>query len=381
MTRALLPDSDRQSAERELAKYATADVATLLLRPRDEEFAWCAGGIGYTGNSIHDLLRDHDGSSLIPVCFRADFESGERFYWKPGWMVELDGDYLRYVGQVPHGSVSEELEIEPDDAEPLESDSHTPGQWSAAIRRIQSEIGAGNLRKAVLSRRICLYQPDPWPIDAVIARLLNSSSGTSVFAHQLQDQRVWIGATPEVLYRRDGRQVRVDSLAGTRHTILDGNLFTDKDRAEQAVVTEFVRDMLAPLCVHTAVSPLTKRRADDLEHVFCEVQGVLRDNVTDDDLLAALHPTPAVCGSPRPAAAQLLEELEPLPRELYAGVLGFSNGHHTTAIVALRCAAVSGQRAVLYGGAGIVADSDADREYDECGWKMEIMRRALLDLL
>jgi len=381
MTRTRPPNSDRPSAARELARYVTADVATLLMRPRDEEFAWCAGGIAYSGNSVQDLLRDHDGSSLIPVCFRINFESGERFCWKPSWFVELDGDYLRYAGQVPHGSVSEEIEIEPDDAEPLEQESHTPGQWSAAIRRIHSEIQAGRLRKAVLSRRICLYQPEPWPVDAIVARLLINSTGTSVFAHQLHDQRVWMGATPEILYRRDGRQVRVDSLAGTRQTILDGNLFTEKDRTEQAVVTEFVRDSLAPLCVHVAVSPLSKRRADDLEHVYCEVQGVLRDDVTDDDLLAALHPTPAVCGSPRDASAQLIEELEPLPRELYSGVLGFSNGHSTSAIVALRCAAISGQRAVLYGGAGIVADSDADREYDECGWKMEIMRRALLDLL
>lgn len=381
MTRALLPNSDRLSAARELARYTTADVATLLLRPRDEEFAWCAGGIAYSGSSIQDLLRDHDGSSLIPVCFRANFESGERFIWKPNWLVELDGDFLRYAGNVPQSSISEEIEIEPYDAEPLENESHTPGQWTAAIQRIHSEIRAGRLRKAVLSRRVCLFQPEPWPIDAVIARLLANSSGTSVFAHQLHDQRVWIGATPEVLYRRDGRQVRVDSLAGTRQTILDENLFTDKDRAEQSVVTEFVRESLSPLCVHIAVSPLSKRRADDLEHVYCEIQGVLHDDVTDDDLLDALHPTPAVCGSPRDAAAQLIEKLEPLPRELYSGVLGFSNGHHTTAIVALRCAAISGQRAVLFGGAGIVADSDADREYDECGWKMEIMRRALLDLL
>lgn len=372
---------ERKSRLRELARYATADVATLLIRPRDEQQAWCTGGIRHTGTSIQDLLRDRDGSSVIPICFRLNFDDNDNFYWQPSWLVEARDESLVYYGVIPHGEVAEEFEIEPDDAEPFEQESHTPGQWTNAVQKIQARIREGKLRKAVLSRQICLYNPEPWPIEAAIGRLLHDSTGTSVFAHQLHDQKVWIGASPEVLFQREGRQILVDSLAGTRQTILENNSFTEKDRAEQTVVTEFLCESLAPLCMHIAVSPITQRRADDLEHVYCQVQGVLRDEVTDDDVLAALHPTPAVCGSPRADAAKLLEELEPMPRELYSGVLGFSNGHQTTAIVALRCAAVYGLKALLFGGAGIVANSDADREFAECGWKMEIMRRALLDLL
>lgn len=365
----------------ELARYALADEATLLMRTRGESTAWCAGGVRFFGASIQDLLTDRDGSSVIPMCFRIDYNGGEKFFWQPNWLVEARDERLLYFGEPPHSSVSEEYEFDPDESEAIESESHTPGQWTAAVQKLHGEMRAGTIRKAVLSRQTSLYSPSPWPVDRALAKLLFLSTGTSVFAHSLYDQKIWIGASPEVLFQREGRQISVDSLAGTRQTLLDNASFSAKDREEQAVVTEFLQTSLAPLCSHVSVSPVTQRRADDLEHVYCQVQGVLRDDVNDDDILAALHPTPAVCGSPRDSAARLLHELEPTPRDLYSGVLGYSNGHQTTAIVALRCAQVHGHTARLFGGAGIVLDSDADLEYSECGWKMEIMRRALQDLL
>jgi len=366
---------------RELARFAVADEATLLMRARGETYAWCAGGVRFFGASIQDLLADRDGSSVLPVCFRMDYDGSEKFFWQPKWLVEARDERLLFFGEVPHHAVSEEYEYDPDESEAIESESHTPGQWTTAVQKIRAEIRAGRLRKAVLSRQMSLYSPTLWPVDSALAKLLQFSTGTSVFAHQLYDQKIWIGATPEVLFQREGRQITVDSLAGTRQTLLDNTSFSAKDHEEQKVVTDFLKSSLAPLCLHVSVSPITQRRADDLEHVYCQVQGVLRDEVNDDEILAALHPTPAVCGSPKDRAAQLLLELEPTPRDLYSGVLGFSNGHQTTAIVALRCAQVHGRTARLFGGAGIVLDSDADLEYAECGWKMEIMRRALLDLL
>ncbi len=366
---------------RELARYATADSATLLLRVRDDEHAWCAGGIRHSGSSVADLLADRDGGSIIPVCFRIDYDCALKFFWQPSWLVELREDRLCYYGEVPHGEISEDDEFEPVESEPLEADAYPAQRWNKAVAKIQAYIQQQQLRKAVLSRQLSLFSSEPWPVDSVLAKLLQHSTGTSVYAHQLHDKKVWLGASPEVLFHREGRKILVDSLAGTKQTLIENNSFTAKDRAEQLVVTDFLRATLEPLCVHVSVSPLTQRRADDLEHVYCQVQGVLRDEVNDDDILDALHPTPAVCGSPRDAAAEILEELEPMPRDLYSGVLGYSNGHQTTAIVVLRCAQVHGRKARLFGGAGIVADSDAELEYSECGWKMEIMRRALMDLV
>lgn len=373
--------TERAARLRELARYVAADSATMLLRLRDEEHVWCAGGIGQSGDSVAELLVDRDGGSIIPVCFRLDYDLAVRSYWRPSWLVEMRNEHLSYYGNVPHGELGEEHDFEHSEPTSLEVEAFPMQHWHSAVAKIQEYITKGKLDKAVLSRQISLFSSEPWQVENVIARLLEQSTGTSVYAHKLHDEAIWLGATPEVLFHREGRKILVDSLAGTRQTILEDNSFTTKDKAEQSVVTEFLRSSLEPLCVHVSVSPLTERRADDLEHVYCQVQGVLRDDVNDDDILAVLHPTPAVCGSPRDFAAELLDELEPAPRDLYSGVLGFSNGHQTTAIVVLRCAQVKGRKARLYGGAGIVADSHAELEYSECGWKMEIMRRALLDLL
>lgn len=366
---------------REIARYALSDRATLLMRLRGDTSVWCAGGLYDQADSIEELLRQRDGSSVLPVCFRLDYDGFETRYWQSSWLVEIRGERILYFGDVDHGDISEWSDLDLDDFESDESESHTPGQWISAVQQIQTQIRANKIQKAVLSRQMTLYNPKSWDLESVIAKLLMHSSGTSVFAHQLDDGKPWIGASPEVLFQREGRQISVDSLAGTRQTILENNTFTAKDREEQEVVTEFLKSSLEPLCSHISVSPVSQRRADDLEHVYCQVQGVLRDDVNDDMILTALHPTPAVCGSPREEASRLIDKLEVLPRDLYSGVLGFSNGHQTTAVVALRCAQVSGHSARLFGGAGIVADSDPELEFAECGWKMEVMRRALLDLL
>lgn len=372
--------ADRAARLHALAAFATADSATLLMQLRDDDFAWCAGGIGKSGSSLAGLLAERDGATAIPVCFRLDYDLTSRYYWQPKWMVELHGHHLEFFGDVPFDSVSEECEFEPNEFQPLEADAFPIQRWNFAVSRIKHCIAQDMLRKAVLSRQVSLFCAEPWQVEGILAALLAGSSGTTVFAHTMNDRKLWLGASPEVLFQREGRKILVDSLAGTKQTILESNSFSAKDREEQAVVTEFLRRALEPLCVHVSVSPLSERKADDLVHVYSQVHGVLRDDVNDDDILAALHPTPAVCGSPRDAAAALLEELEPMPRDLYSGVLGFSNGHQTTAIVVLRCAQVSGRKARLFGGAGIVAESNAELEYAECGWKMDIMRRALMDL-
>lgn len=376
-----LTKADARDILHEAAGRVLSDQATLLMRPRGEEHVWCAGGVAESGTSIRELLLWRDSSSIIPVCFRVDYSAALRYVWQPSWMVEVSSDAVRYSGdEIPGFNVlGSGAEVSPDP--PIETDCFPLENWSRAVEKIRYEIESGFISKAVLSRQIEMVGMQAWSIHELVTRLLKHSSGTSVFAHAFRDDKIWIGASPEILFQREGRVVKVDSLAGTRQTLFEGHAFSEKDRAEQQVVTEFVRTCLEPLCQHLTISPLSERRADNLEHVYCQLVGVLRDGVTDDDLISTLHPTPAVCGTPRDLAADLIQELEPRPRGLYSGVLGFSNGHTTTAIVVLRCAMLDRNHARLFGGAGIVANSNAEQEYAECGWKMDVMRRTLLDLL
>jgi len=373
-------NEERLARLKGLASYLLADSQTLLMRQRDTQRVWVAGGCAGTTSSLRMLQAQRTGAAEIPICFRFDYDRREEHIWQPAWMVSLDDERLRLVGNVPTETVVDEDWADERPALPQEESLFLEHSWQMAVRRIQNEIVRGNLRKAVLTRQIELSHPHAWPAHEVLAALLHASEGTSVYGHHWHGGVVWVGASPEVLYAREGRQVTVDSLAGTRRLLMDGGGFSGKDHAEQKFVTDYLVEALTPLCEHVNVSSVSKRRADDLEHVYAQVGGVLRDGVGDDELLAALHPTPAVCGTPRARAAELIQQLEPAPRELYSGVLGFSTGHATTAIVVLRCAKLQDSTARLYGGAGIVAESDPDLEYAECGWKMDIMRRALMDL-
>jgi isochorismate synthase len=200
---------------------------------------------------------------------------------------------------------------------------------------------------------------------------------------------VLVGATPELLLRRRGRLIEATPLAGSSQRFGDAGrdrssadrLFdSDKDREEHAVVVEDVHHVLDSFCedlVHPHEPELLGTA--NVWHLATPFRGRLHDpSITALELVAALHPTPAVCGSPREAAREALEHLEPIERGGYAGPVGWmdANGDGEWAI-ALRCAEITGSTARLYAGAGIVADSEPEAELDETERKF----RALLDAL
>ena len=115
----------------------------------------------------------------------------------------------------------------------------------------------------------------------------------------------------------------------------------------------------------------------NVQHLVTPARGRLRAGVSPDMLLAALHPTPAVCGLPRDAARDWIARLEPAPRGLYAGALGFVDARAAEFAVTIRSAVISGTRAVVFGGAGILEDSDPLEEWNETSWKMRPLLSAL----
>jgi isochorismate synthase len=200
---------------------------------------------------------------------------------------------------------------------------------------------------------------------------------------------VLVGASPELLVLRRGREVRATPLAGSaprfgafrRDQISAQRLLSsEKDREEHAVVVEDVARVLGGYC-----DDLAHPREPELLgtanvwHLATPFSGRLHDpSMTALDLVAGLHPTPAVCGTPREEAREALSEFEPIDRGFYAGPVGWmdADGDGEWAI-ALRCAEITGTTARLFAGAGIVADSIPEEELDETEAKF----RALLDSL
>jgi len=199
-----------------------------------------------------------------------------------------------------------------------------------------------------------------------------------------------VGASPELLVRRTGRQAESLVLAGTVRRDSDeiedarlerSLLESEKDRHEHRLAVESVMASLDAIAVEVeAESEPQVLRLANLSHLATHVQAWLpHESPSALALAAALHPTAAVGGTPRAAALDLIRSLEAAPRDRYAGPVGWvdANGDGEFAL-ALRCAQLDGPRARLWAGAGIVAESDPDAEVAETSVKLEAALTALL---
>ncbi len=258
----------------------------------------------------------------------------------------------------------------------------------AALERLHRNDG---LRKLVLSRTLELELERPLDLPEVLARLWQASPHGHTYALPVcaHSQDYFLGASPELLVRREGRRVRVHPLAGTaaRHPdaaedarIAQALLGSPKDRLEHTVVVEAIEAALRPLCrtLDIPAQPGLTSTAR-LWHLGTLIEGELSDPaISALDLAITLHPTPAVCGLPTADARRAIAALEPFERGYFAGAVGWCDTAGDGAwAVAIRCAHASGRRLTLSAGAGIVPGSVPTLEYQETGNKL----RTVLDAL
>jgi menaquinone-specific isochorismate synthase len=257
--------------------------------------------------------------------------------------------------------------------------------WGQAIAAALGSIDAGVLEKVVLARPLELTLDRPLQSARLIESLGQLHPGCYRFAFRV-GTKLFAGATPELLFRREGTRLQTMALAGTarrdpdpiQDQALGAALLTDdKERREHALVTDALREALAPLASSVQVDGPSLRRLANLQHLETTVRAQLERKVSDGTLLERLHPTPAVCGAPREKAKVLLQELEGFDRGWYAGPVGVISREGATFAVALRCLLAESTRAQLFVGAGIVAGSEADREWQETETKSLAVLRAL----
>ncbi|MDA7416644.1 isochorismate synthase [Xenophilus arseniciresistens] len=273
----------------------------------------------------------------------------------------------------------------------------------AVAQAVQRLRGPDALHKVVLARTLRAHaaQPvNPWRL----LQRLAGDPGVMRYVVPLPvpagEAPAWlVGATPELLLSRRGARIVSEPLAGSAarvgdavqsQALADALRGSAKDQQEHRYVVQAIADLLAPLCRQLRVPDAPSLHATaTMWHLGTRIEGELKDSspeglgATSSAALAALlHPTPAVCGTPRALAAQAIAELESVPRGFYAGAVGWCDATgdgdwH----VALRCARVQGHEARLFAGAGIVADSVPALEGAETRAKFNAMLNALeLDL-
>ena len=257
--------------------------------------------------------------------------------------------------------------------------------FTAQVEDAVALINDGAMRKVVLARAV----DEPVVADdATILARLGAVAGSTVYAHDLDDGGLFIGATPELLFAAEGTRLMTMALAGTcprgageaedlaRSADL---LASTKQRKEHGVVVEHLAAALRPRASRFTVPPTPhQRNAGQLIHLETLLTVDLRrpDHL---DVLAALHPTPAVCGLPTPTAAHYLARHEGLQRGLYAGLLGWFSATASRVVVPLRGGLLSADRrlARLFAGAGIVETSEPEAELQETEAKLRLMRGAI----
>jgi menaquinone-specific isochorismate synthase len=262
--------------------------------------------------------------------------------------------------------------------------SRTAEEWTGLVAEAIRRIGAGQVEKVVLARDVVVRAGGPvdprWPL----GRLAAGYPSCWTFAVD-----GLLGATPEMLVRLEKGAASSRVLAGTlrrtgdpnrdRGSTLSGSV---KDREEHGYGVRSVADALARHCRSVAVPDQPYVLAlPNVMHLATDVSAVVADGSTSLGLLASLHPSAAVCGSPTPAALQVIRDIEGLDRGRYAGPVGWMNADGDGEWgIALRCAEIdpaAPERLRLFAGCGIVAGSKPAEELAESEAKLVPVRDAL----
>ncbi|RKT11541.1 isochorismate synthase [Streptomyces sp. 1114.5] len=256
-----------------------------------------------------------------------------------------------------------------------------PQVYGAGVAAAVERLRGGELSKVVLARTLELSAAEPFDLPAILQRLARRDPGGYTFAVPAGGGRTLVGASPELLVSRRGTAVLANPLAGSVPRSADlgedvrraaALLESPKDLHEHAVVVDAIREALAPYCRTLEVPERpTLVRTAAMWHLATTVSGELADpSLSALELACALHPTPAVCGTPTDVAREVIGEVEPFDRGLYTGMVGWGDAAGDGEwVVTIRCAEADERTLRVYAGAGVVDRSDPAAELAETSAK------------
>ncbi|MBZ0272442.1 anthranilate synthase component I [bacterium] len=276
-------------------------------------------------------------------------------------------------------------DVEPFAESSIES-TMTRDQYTRAVLRAREYINAGDILQVVLSQR---YRAPFTGDDFDLYRRLRATNPSPYMFYLDFDDVTLIGASPEVHVKVTGDLAMIRPIAGTRprgatpeeDRLLAADLLRDeKECAEHVMLVDLGRNDLSRVCRAGTVNVTDYQRVERYSHVMhivSQIEGRLTKGQDAFDVLRATFPAGTVSGAPKVRAMEIIEELEPVRRGPYAGVVGYvSLSGHLDSCITIRTMVRKGRDLFIQAGAGIVADSIPEKEYEETRHKAMVMLRA-----
>jgi len=324
------------------------------VKPRDldslESFALLGPGFGGSPFLLVSSLRETGGD---PALVYAPFES-------------TGADARRYAAS-ERRSVALEFDARP----PVIRASLRDEGYGKAIETIREAIAAGDVYQVCYTVRA--------DVDVESGAVLLSAIGSRDLPRfaawvRLPDGEEFVSASPELFFETAGGRIHAEPMKGTARSAAAASLeMSGKDRSELAMITDLLRNDLAPVCRPRSVRVECERRFIGLPYArqaVSDVVGDLAAGTTPLDALAALHPGGSVTGAPKQAALRMIRSLEGGPRGAYCGALGLLRAGSSTFSLLIRTAVRTAGGWVYGVGGGIVYDSDAGSEHEEVRIKL-----------
>lgn len=304
-------------------------------------------------------------------------------FYQPAIAIHVKGGAAQYWG-TDEAELSSGAEAAPgifSEAGAITVRSWNGDAYRERVERALVLLREGALEKVVIARRSTLRLAQPFDLQRALKAMLKQPHAFSI-CYSPDGKRFFLSATPERLGRIVAGQFETIALAGTiprqGESDADTLLSDEKERKEHAYVVEMIRAAAESFAAEISIRDAQALELPHVRHIMTGISGKMRDGRGMRHVIAALHPTPAVAGTPRRDAQELIAELEPFSRGLYAGCIGwFSGNGEGDAAVTIRSALVRECEALVWAGAGIVKDSSAEAEELETRAKLQTM----LDIL
>jgi para-aminobenzoate synthetase component I len=318
---------------------------------------------------------------VVATGFCAD---GERSLPRAQRQLHFWLDHLRATAPAPR---DDDVPRQTRTSKPEVSSSFSRAGYLHAVRQAQDFIWAGHVYQVNLAQRLAL--PCPFPAASLYERLLSNSPAPFAAYVDAGDFQV-VSSSPELFLHLSGRHVRTRPIKGTRprssDAIRDTQLgyelqTSSKEMAELIMITDLLRNDVGRIAEYGTVHVpelVRLERYSHVQHLVSTIEARLRDNVSHLRALAACFPGGSITGAPKIRAMEIIDELEPVSRGLYTGAIGYIGFNQESQLsILIRAAVCQRHVAWFHVGAGIVADSDPEAEWEETLAKA----RGLLDAL